>query len=341
LVNNPTYTNHPDRYAPAVRSQTHFSHWDDLTNIYGSDASGHALRTYDNVGVQYGLEALRHGDLTPAEFLHLNANVGGWKPPAEQTPERYWLISGDPQLRRASLWSAHNMTKTPNGPVPLASFASNDANAVRVAPRTRGDLAAMQAAYWSGHVFLGHVDLPIVDVRHYLDPALDMHHSFASLSTRARIEREVGPHNGYVIWMSERPYDPSSAAVDLVDRWLTTGVRPDAAVDTCWDADGRMIAAGGNVWDGAWNGAARTGPCLARYPPYKSPRNVAGAPLAGDIFKCALIGVDDALRAGVYSPIDMQRYRSVLERVFPDGVCDYRQGDVGRPTALVTAFASP
>src|SRR4029453_9740606 len=72
LVDNPPYTNHPDRYAPAVRSQTHFSQWDDLTNIYGSDASGHALRTYDNVGVQYGLEALRHGDLTPAEFLHLN-----------------------------------------------------------------------------------------------------------------------------------------------------------------------------------------------------------------------------------------------------------------------------
>src|SRR5262249_51785223 len=157
--------------------QTHFSHWDDLTNIYGSDPAGHAWRTYDNVGVQYGLQALRRGDLTPAEFLHLNANVGGWKLPAKQGPERYWLISGDPHLRRVSLWSDHNMTKTPGGPTPLTTFESFDADAIHVAPRTRGDLAAIRAAYWSGHVFLGHVDLPIIDLRHYLDPTLDMHHS--------------------------------------------------------------------------------------------------------------------------------------------------------------------
>ena len=34
---------------------------------------------WDNVGVQYGLQALRDGQITPAQFLDLNANVGSWK----------------------------------------------------------------------------------------------------------------------------------------------------------------------------------------------------------------------------------------------------------------------
>src|SRR5262245_10183944 len=168
-----------------------------------------------------------------------------------------------------------------------------------------------------------------------------MHHSFASLSTRLRIERALGVHDRDVIWMSERPFDPSGAAVDVVDRWLTTGERPAAAVDTCWDDEGRTIATGNDVWNGPWNGATQTGACLARFPPFESPRNVAGAPLAGDLFKCALVSVDDAIHAGIYAPTDMQPYRSLLERVFPDGVCDYKQGDAGRPKDLVTAFASP
>ena len=31
----------------------------------------------DNVGVQYGLEALREGKITPAQFIDLNAKIGG------------------------------------------------------------------------------------------------------------------------------------------------------------------------------------------------------------------------------------------------------------------------
>ena len=100
------------------------------------------------------------------------------------------------------------------------------------------------------------------------------------------------------------------------------------------DEDGRLMASGPGVWDGPWRGSPTIGACLARFPAHQSPRDVAGAPITGDLFKCARDAVETAIANGTYRPIDMHPYRSALERVFPDGVCDYSQGDVGRPDEL-------
>ena len=51
---------------------------DDDVNGLGRDASGHAELPLDNTGVQYGLDALRSGQITPAEFISLNQQVGGF-----------------------------------------------------------------------------------------------------------------------------------------------------------------------------------------------------------------------------------------------------------------------
>jgi hypothetical protein len=51
---------------------------DDLKNVLGTDpATGQAFRPLDNVGVQYGLRALRRGQITPARFVQLNRDIGG------------------------------------------------------------------------------------------------------------------------------------------------------------------------------------------------------------------------------------------------------------------------
>jgi hypothetical protein len=51
---------------------------DDLINVLGTNhKTGAALRPLDNVGVQYGLVALRHNQITPAQFVDLNRGVGG------------------------------------------------------------------------------------------------------------------------------------------------------------------------------------------------------------------------------------------------------------------------
>jgi Tannase-like family of unknown function (DUF6351) len=53
--------------------------YDAQRNIMGRDAlTGFALRPFDNVGVQYGLNALRSGAITKTQFLDLNERIGGY-----------------------------------------------------------------------------------------------------------------------------------------------------------------------------------------------------------------------------------------------------------------------
>ncbi len=329
LTNNPTYTNHADRYAPGLHGKTRWSHWHDLKYIYGVDKDGFANRTYDNVGVQYGLLALRKGDITPAEFLHLNANIGGWKPPREMRPERYWLLNGHSSLRKMRLWSDHNMRKAPE-PIDIDVFQTlNHATAISAAPRNRGHVHAIQAAYHAGQVFLGNIEIPIVDLRHYLDDQLDMHHSFASQALRLRLMRGNGHIDNHLTWVAAPPFDPTAHALDVIDEWLTRG-KPQAAQDGCWDSSGNSIAVGPDVWDGEWN-ESTPGACMQKFPTFKSPRDAAGAPLTGDIFKCHLQPVAAALENGAYGDIDMRPHIHWLEQIFSDGVCNYAPGDVGRP----------
>jgi hypothetical protein len=51
---------------------------DYMVSVFGRRASdGFANRPFDNAGVQYGLEALRSGKITPEQFVDLNEKVGG------------------------------------------------------------------------------------------------------------------------------------------------------------------------------------------------------------------------------------------------------------------------
>jgi len=63
--------------------------FDAAANIYGVDTrSGFALRPFDNVGVQYGLAALKAGAITPQQFLDLNERIGGYDQDANYAAAR-------------------------------------------------------------------------------------------------------------------------------------------------------------------------------------------------------------------------------------------------------------
>ena len=71
-------------------------------------------------------------------------------------------------------WSARNMQLSPDGGLTPAA-------------RTKGSRPAIAAAYNSGLVFTGRIDLPIIDWRHYLEDQLDMHNSRQSFARRQRM----------------------------------------------------------------------------------------------------------------------------------------------------------
>src|SRR5690606_23079272 len=81
LVMNPLFGQAPNQdkvQPPGIMNTVQWSHYDDLRNISGVDENGNPRTLYDNVGVQYGLQALVEGNITPDEFLRVNALIGGW-----------------------------------------------------------------------------------------------------------------------------------------------------------------------------------------------------------------------------------------------------------------------
>jgi len=70
-------------YAPAIWGQRPQESWGPVEQRIGH---GFANRPFDNVGVQYGLQALESGEILPEQFVDLNEKVGGldidwnWQP---------------------------------------------------------------------------------------------------------------------------------------------------------------------------------------------------------------------------------------------------------------------
>lgn len=305
------------RYPDDVFANVKWTHWNDLANIYGTDSRGYAPISIDNVGVQYGLRALARGQIDKDEFLRINACVGGWK---EQPHFVAWDPAADP-------FDSRNMKRSASCREPGGTPA----------PRRQGDMAAIRRAYSSGHVFTGRrLPIPMIDLRPYLEPALDMHNSRQSFSVRARL-RDANPTAApnQVIWFTGSETDLVARVADalsVIDRYLASGAAPAQFTDKCVDGDGALIASGPNAWDGILN-RQPPGACTSAYPVFSSPRMVAGDSIKGDIIKCALKPVSRALSDGTYPATVMfsRDERQWLHRIFPHGVCDYSRPGQGRP----------
>jgi len=344
LVLNPNFGTAPG-ISLVDQLSTEWTHFGDAVNIYGVAADGFAASTWDNVGVQYGLEALRSGFLTVDEFLDLNANAGSWKNEPEMIQEGCPFLPCPDPADLAGLppfpdiypglldpWSWRNMALSPDG-------------GITPAPRREADPAAIEAAYERGHVNRGDVQIPLIDVRDYLEGELDMHNSHQSFAARQRLLDFDGDASNQVIWMAEPGgVDPTARAFEVIDEWMrniearpwksVAANKPEAAEDTCFEPDGSIIAAGPDVWAGILDDAA-DGPCTTRMPPFATSRIVAGGPITGDVFKCHLMSIDEAYAEGLYGGayFDSAQWAR-LEEIFPTGVCDYAQGDARRPPGV-------
>ena len=316
-----------------------WTHYDDLRNVYGTDASGAARVSWDNVGVQYGLTSLREGKITPEEFLHLNWHVGGWKHPSEMVQETFpFMGTGEAEIQKVMQdpgyfdpWSRKNMRLATDG---------------APAPRTVGDPLAMRAAYSSGHVFDGQLDVPAIDHRQYMERELDMHNAHQSFAVRSRVGARMGHSDNLVIWFTDTlPGQPKASqsleALMVMDQWLTNlranpqagiaGNKPAQAVDACFDLQGKPIARGADVWSGILD-TRPAGACTAQFPLHGTSRTVAGAPIHGAMYRCALQSVEQAVAAGSYGSWTPTAEQLVtLKQIFPSGVCDYGKPDQGRP----------
>ena len=148
---------------------------------------------------------------------------------------------------------------------------------------------------------------------------------------------DAGMANGARVPGTSYQLDPVRAAwnIGAMVRWLDSRATgevqenemPEFASDRCLDDNGNLIARGDGVWDGTWNGK-NEGVCTQQYPFFQSSRQAAGDNSTASVLFCHLVSVKDAIESGVYAPLDASPYQTQLETLFPDGVCDYRQGDM-------------
>jgi len=312
-------------FSNSVVEQTNWNYWEDMAWLFERDQHGMVQSTWDNDGVQYGLSALKQNKITLAEFVHINKNIGSWKEQHQMTAENIITPFGRKMPLWVSLWGSDNITEMVNN---------------KFAPRRSASLDAIAAAYRGGQVFIGEVDLPIIDVRHYLEEKLDMHHISASFSSRLRLDSANGHHNNQVIWVAKRDFNPTVHAFALMDLWLlkrkehpelSAGQsKPEQLKDSCFDASGRVIAEGEGVWHGSWNNQ-REGACAQHYAIFSNSRIQAQGPWQGSVFKCHKISLTQAIKQGLYASIELGKYLDELQEIFSGGVCDYTQGDAGRP----------
>jgi hypothetical protein len=310
-------------YDPATRpTGVRCSIHDVLVNIFGTvidtDRNVKPKMPYDNVGVQYGLQALRSGAITPDQFVSINESIGAY------TADMAWTGG------------------SPSAPVIPA-------------PRFRALPDVFPQIYQSGLLDNAKnlAKVAIIDLRPELGS--DIHQPWRSMQARSRLDVANGGHANQVIRAVTLPTYFGGAIMmqsfQMMDRWLTAIEADQSAASI----EQKVIAnRPADVRDGCYAAAAATtiadlGSELSLSDPScpaattllaKSPRVVADGPLGEDIFKCQLkpLSATSADYGGaVFSAGQVTR----LQAVFPDGVCDWTKPGVGQTSQWQpTSFAN-
>lgn len=251
-------------------------------------AGGFARFPYDNIGVQYGFNAVMSGEILPEQFVHLNENIGSVDVDFNFAPDRRPADTGSETLYPAGgVNDGNNLDQ-----VVMIDLRGSSNNEIH----TDYHSWAMQDR---------------LKRRQGLTPnQRPPNHAIWSASTPLVVPPSV-----------------AEASFELVDSWLaaveadTRNVsraqkvadnKPADAVNTCFGGD----ANAGNTDETS---------CRAAIPYFASPRVAAGGPLSHDVTQCVTKAFDRADYAGSPTPFtDGQLDR--LEALFGStGVCDWSQ----------------
>ena len=153
---------------------------------------GFAGLPLDNVGVQYGLEALKKGQITTEQFVDLNAKIGGGTSTASDKPERF--NADQPALanayRSGGINTANNLDKVAiidlRGPDPGAFHDAYRSWAIRARLEREHGTFANQVIWFGAVPLMGdpsYADEGIVAMDRWL-AAVEADHGSGSLATK-------------------------------------------------------------------------------------------------------------------------------------------------------------
>ena len=273
-----------------------------LANQLGIDpATGFARSPLDNVGVQYGLSALNAGQISVAQFIALNQQVGGFDVVGNHVAQR---TEASPR----ALVTAYAEDILPAGSQGLRTTPVIDQRTDLDQAGFGNDIHTTQWSY---------------AMRARLQQANGTYANQVIIENQPVADQVVAA-SGYELatmdaWLA-------AVAGDHRDRTPQQKVIEDRPVGL---GDGCYLTAANRIVTTLTDPA--TGPCAAQYPVGKDTRQVAGGPVASNVLKCQLRPVD----LGAYRVPLTASDRAQLRATFPRGVCDYRLPGVGqvRPIA--------
>jgi hypothetical protein len=250
--------------------------FDVARNIYGVNPhTGAALRPFDNVGVQYGLNALNAGTISPEQFLILNEQIGGYDDDANYVPAR--TLGDVSAIKRAyqsglmlgangglaSIPIMDNATSNEEGRYHYGWFHYALRERLRQANGGRSDNMVM----WR---------------------------SISGSTAQDLFER----------WVAAYKADPSGDS----QRVKMLRAKPAAAVDGCYDraTPPRFIA------EDLLFTSRPISQCSTLYPVYSNPRKEAGGPLAANVLKCQLKPIDARDYRAPFSPAERTRLAAIF-----------------------------
>ena len=266
--------------------------WDVSRATYGTDPkTGFALRTYDNTGVQYGLAALNAGTITKAQFIDLNARIGGLDRDNNYVPAR--TVADESALKTSYEVGTNLGGNGGLASVPVIDFGSyNDTSgyhyqwyrfAVR-ARLTQMNGGAENYVMWRGD---NATKVPV-------------NNAFAVMAQ----------------WVAAIKADHRAGTAR--DKMLRD--KPVAAVDGCYDtAPQPQFIAEKQTFS-----SQPDSKCNTLFPSWGNPRLVAGGPLAANNLKCQTKPIGPADYKVSFTPEEMAQ----LARIFPRGVCDWSKTGV-------------
>jgi len=278
--------------------------WGSTTGI--PPGSMRARQTLDNVGIQYGLNALLAGKITAEEFVTLNEKIGGTDADSNASKARSTadLPALDIAYRSGILSSGENL-----GKLPIIDSRGWDEQGIHYIWRTFSERARIDAANGGDHG-----NQVIWRYGTGLLPAT------AAQVTAVTLESFLTMDD----WLSNLLTSAPKATLNSVrTQAQVIAAKPSEAFDLCY------LTGDVNFTTPVTDMAK----CDAdpRLPKHSSPRQVAGGPLTENILKCQLKPLD----ASDYLPATFTAAQLArLYAAFPDGVCDWSKPGVGQQAAV-------
>ncbi len=285
--------------------------YDINVNTLGRDPlTGAARRPLDNVGIQYGLAALKAGTITTTQFLDVNTGVGGFD------------IDGNIVSRRTvadplALQLSYEKGRIGSGSGGLATVPMLH---LRYYSEPGADIHTIYNDIKIREQLLkasGRADNQVIWVlpNPALAPLLGLGAGQQAVLTTLAGNTFLTRLTLMTTWLDAIDADPAALTADKIAR-----LKPAEAVDACW-----------GVADAVQHKEPATlsgpGVCNTLYPKTVPPRMVAGEPITDDVVKCRLKPIDESdYLPAVFTGTEKVR----LANLFNEGVCDYSKPGVAQ-----------